>query len=137
MSKFQGEIEAVTKDASNPFYKSRYATLAAVVDAVRKPLAKHGLSFVQLPSNNPATSTLKLSTILMHTSGEFIEESYEMVPADNKPQTVGSCLSYMRRYSLQSILGVASDDDDDGNRASGTGPKKPGKVDITVDTVPF
>lgn len=118
--KFQGSMEAINKDSSNPFFKSTYASLDAIIDAVRKPLSDVGLAYVQLPCG-----TCGLRTILMHSSGQFVEEVYEMTPADSKPQSIGSALSYMRRYSLASILGLRMEDDD-GNAVS-TPTKKSGQ----------
>ncbi|MDE1866148.1 MAG: ERF family protein, partial [Thaumarchaeota archaeon] len=62
--KFQKEVGAVKKDATNPFYHSTYATLQSVIDTIREPMAKNGLSFAQVPDGDG------LCTILMHTSGE-------------------------------------------------------------------
>lgn len=132
LSKFQGEIESVKKDAANPFFKSKYSTLAAGTDATRAGLSKNGLSVIQTPATEFVAKevaasgvVLKLTTMLLHSSGQFIEETYSMIPADNKPQTIGSCISYMRRYAYFPVLGLASDDDDDGNAASGASAPAP------------
>ena len=119
LSKFQGEVGTAKKDASNPFFKSKYADLATIIETVRKPLADNGLSFAQFP-----TGENQLTTILMHTSGEWIEDTYTMRPMDAKPQSIGSVITYMRRYAIGSILGIATEDDDDGNKASGVSEKK-------------
>lgn len=111
--KFQTEVKAVKKDANNPFFKSKYADLASIIEAIREPLSKNELAFAQFP-----TGTCGLTSILMHSSGEFIEDTFTMVPVDNKPQTAGSAITYMRRYALGSMLGVATEEDDDGNAAS-------------------
>lgn len=110
---FQGEVEKINKEATNPFFKSKYATLANILDVIREPLHKNGLSFVQFP-----TGQFRLVTRLMHNSGEWLEAEYEMQPTKNTPQEIGSCITYMRRYALGSILGLNIDDDDDGNAAS-------------------
>ena len=113
--KFQSAVKAVKKDASNPFFKSKYADLASIIEAIRVPLADNGLSFAQFPAGEGG-----LTTILMHESGEWIEETFAMKPVDNKPQTMGSAITYMRRYALSAMLGIATEEDDDGNKASGT-----------------
>lgn len=110
---FQGEVEKINKEATNPFFKSKYATLANILDVIREPLHKNGLSFVQFP-----TGQFGLVTRLMHNSGEWLEAEYEMQPTKNTPQEIGSCITYMRRYALGSILGLNIDEDDDGNAAS-------------------
>lgn len=120
LSKFQSKVEAVKKDASNPFFKSKYASLENIIEAIRKPLEEVGLSFSQFP-----TGENELSTILMHTSGEFLQSTVKMSPKDNTPQGQGSAITYMRRYSLSAVLGLSTEEDDDGNAASK--PKAPEK----------
>lgn len=114
LCKFQGEVEKIKKEAKNPFFNSKYATLANILDVIRQPLANNGLSFVQMPQNENT-----LVTIIMHISGEWISGSYSMRPEKNTPQGMGSCITYQRRYALASVLGLNIDDDDDGNAASG------------------
>jgi len=122
LSKFQSEMEAITKDAQNPFFKSKYASLSAIIEDTRVPLGKNGLSYAQFPSGDAS-----LTTILMHKSGEWISDTYTMHPADNKPQSVGSALTYMRRYALCAVLGLAVEDDD-GNEASAKRPARSSQV---------
>jgi len=112
LCKFQGSMSGIKKDSENPFFKSRYASLGAIIEDTRKPLANNGLSFVQFP-----TGSYGLETMLMHTSGEWIKSVYVMEPTDKKPQSLGSALTYQRRYALSSILGLQTEDDD-GNDAS-------------------
>lgn len=111
--KFQSAMKAVKKGAINPFFKSKYADLASIVEATREPLAENGLAVAQFPVGENG-----LTTILCHSSGEFIEETFGMQPVDRKPQSVGSALTYMRRYALGAVLGIATEEDDDGNAAS-------------------
>lgn len=114
---FQAEVINPLNSTVNSFFKNKYATLADVLNEVRPALAKHGLSVLQMPSGNDGL--VQLTTLIMHTSGEWIEtEPMIMRPEKGTPQGIGSCLTYLRRYSLSSILGVASEDDDDGNEAS-------------------
>lgn len=110
---FQGAVEKIKKGATNPFFKSKYATLADILDVIRQPLADNGLSFVQFPKG-----AYGLETMLMHTSGEWLSESYEMRPTKDDPQGAGSVITYQRRYALGAVLGLNIDEDDDANKAS-------------------
>ena len=118
LCKFQGEVETIRKTETNPFFKSKYADLSAILNVIREPLANNGLSFVQFPQGEYG-----LSTMLMHTSGEWLEESYKMHPVKEDPQGAGSVITYQRRYALGAILGLNIDVDDDGN--SGSNPTSP------------
>ncbi len=112
----QGEMGAAKKDATNPHFKSRYADFASVVDASRPVLSKHGLAIVQsTPADGP---TVTVVTRLMHTSGEWIESSVTMRSKDDSPQGIGSAITYGRRYGWSTLIGLAADDDDDGNKSS-------------------
>ena len=122
LSKAQGVMEGATKAGLNPHFKSKYADLASVWDACRKPLSDNGLSVVQLPGGDG--QTLSVTTILMHESGEWIEGTMTMTPTKNDPQGVGSCLTYARRYALAATVGI-SPEDDDGNAASAKPTAKP------------
>lgn len=115
LAKAQAQITFAAKDATNPHFKSKYADLAAVWEACRKPLSGNGLSVVQLPSTDGLKVTL--TTVLMHESGEWISQDLTMTASANTPQAIGSCITYARRYALSSVAGIAQDDDD-GNAAS-------------------
>jgi hypothetical protein len=78
---FQSEIETIKKTETNPVFTSKYASLSNILDAIKKPLAANGLSFVQFPTGNNG-----LATLLMHESGEWILDSYTMTPFKNDPQ---------------------------------------------------
>lgn len=125
LAKAQAEIEGAVKDSKNDFYKSNYADLAAVWDACRVPLSKNQLSVVQLPDSDDP-NILALTTVLGHSSGQWISSRLVMTPAQLTPQGVISALTYARRGALSAIAGV-SPEDDDGNTASGVnaGPKYP------------
>lgn len=115
LAEAQGEMHNPAFDAKNPHFKSAYASLASVRNTVLPVLSKHGLSIIQMPVNvegNPAVSTM-----LLHASGQFVEDTFTM-PAD-KQNAHGYCsaLTYLRRYSLMAVAGVVGDDDDDGNAA--------------------
>lgn len=103
----------VTKDAVNPHFKNRYASLSQIIESIQKPLNESGLAIIQLP-----TGDHELETTLIHTSGEFITETYKMIPQRNDPQGLGSAITYQRRYALGAILCLNIDDDDDAEKAS-------------------
>lgn len=110
LAKAQGEMEGAAKDSTNPHFKSKYADLASVWEACRKPLAKHELAILQ-----PVTADgqhVTVTTILAHSSGEWISEALTMVAAQNTPQAVGSTITYGRRYGLSAMVGIAPEDDD-------------------------
>lgn len=101
-------IGAVTKDAENPFFKSDYATLGAVMEVVKQPLLDQGIIILQ-----PIVDGEYVETILLHESGEFISGTMRLVCAKpNDPQAMGSATTYNRRYGLQSMCFVPSVDDD-------------------------
>lgn len=122
LAKAQAEIRPAAKDAVNPHFKSKYADLAAVWEVVRGPITKNGLSIVQIPSAEAAKVTV--TTMLLHTSGQWIRSRLTMIAAQNTPQGIGSCITYARRYALSAVLGVAAEIDDDGNAASAAQPRK-------------
>jgi hypothetical protein len=110
---FQNNMGKVAKSANNPFFKSKYAPLPEILEAIREPLFEAGLTFSQFPDGD------SLTTILIHVeTGEWMEASYNMHPVKSDPQSVGSAITYARRYALGAILGLNIDDDDDGNMAS-------------------
>lgn len=117
--KLQAAIKPAIKDATNPAFKSRYADLAAVWEAVKKPLTDNGFSVIQSPDFEGADMWLK--TTILHVSGEKIEGRYPIRPVKQDPQGFGSAITYARRYSLSAMLGVIADEDDDGNAASAKG----------------
>jgi hypothetical protein len=106
---FQSAVDTIRKTATNPFFKSKYADLADILEVIRQPLADNGLSFVQFPKGKYG-----LDTMLLHTSGEWISESYEMEPQKKDPQGAGAVITYQRRYALGAILGLNIDIDTDG-----------------------
>ncbi len=116
LAKAQGAMQNPKKDTVNPFFNSKYADLAAVRDAVQPHLAANGLAFVQFPSadGNKVTVTGKL----LHSSGEWMESSITGTARDGSPQALGSCITYLRRYQLSAMMGIAAEADDDGNAAS-------------------
>ncbi len=98
-------------------YSFNYAPLDVVLDAVRPALAANGLAITQILSG--AGQGLRMRTILLHSSGQFLASEVPLVSVGNTPQAVGSAITYMRRYVITALLGLASEEDDDGNHASG------------------
>lgn len=113
----QGAMKAATFNKVNPHFKNRYADLAAVIDAIRAPLAANGLSYSQ--TTEIRDGGLVLVTTLRHSSGQWIASEYPL-PSAAKPQELGSALTYARRYSLSAIACIAADDDDDAEMARKT-----------------
>ena len=120
LAKAQAEMPVAVFDATNPFLKSKYASLGAVIQASRPILAKHKLSLVQFPISDAAG--IGVESVLAHESGEFVAERI-LIPlteekGKSKVQSAGSTLTYLRRYSWASILGMYSDEDSDGGSAT-------------------
>lgn len=113
---FHKEVGKIAKDSSNPFFKSKYASLSNILDGISDPLNNNGLCVVQFPDGD-----FGLTTRLIHTSGEWMEANYQMKPAKEDPQSRGSALTYQRRYALGAILSLNIDEDDDGNKSSQNG----------------
>lgn len=112
LADFQAEVKDPSKDKENPFFKSKYVALDGVLQTVRPVLAKHGLSVMQLPTSDETAVTV--TTLLMHSSGQFIEsEPFKVLLTKKDAQAAGSALTYARRYSLSAVLGIAWDEDDD------------------------
>ncbi len=134
LSKAQGMIKGAVKDSENPYFHSAYADLASVWDACREPLSKNGLSIIQTTEIIDLKPVLK--TVLLHDSGEWISGTYPIIPmrqakdtgwvAAEDPQSMGSAVTYARRYTLAAMVGIAPEDDD-GEAAMGrkTEDKKP------------
>ena len=121
LAKAQGEIKGAAKDSANPFFKSKYADLASVVEAIRAAFSKHGLSYIQQVSESEKNE-VRVETVLLHASGEWIQCGVLALPVSKADaQGYGSALTYARRYSLSAAVGVAPEDDD-GNAATKAAP---------------
>lgn len=134
LSDFQAEVKQPLKDKDNPFFKSKYVPLESVVEAINDIANKHGLSFTQWALNDE-TNRIGVATMLLHTSGEFIEyPPIYMKSEKDTAQGAGSVITYAKRYALSAIFGITSDQDDDANEASGNGkPTKPKAEDISIE----
>jgi hypothetical protein len=115
LAKAQGAIENASKSSINPHFKSSYADLASIREAIREPLSENGLSIVQ--GLRTGQGALEVETILFHNSGQSIRETLTVPLGRPDPQSMGSAATYGRRYALMALLGLASEDDD-GNAAT-------------------
>jgi len=115
--KAQGELNAVHKDGNNPHFRSKYATLDNIVESTRDTLRKHGLAVVQTFGETDGTY-INLITTVLHESGEWISGVLTMRPTKSDPQSLGGASTYARRYCYSAILGIVTDEDDDGNASS-------------------
>jgi hypothetical protein len=119
MLRVQAEIEDPAKNKRADAGKRgsyRYADLPAVLDVVRPALTAHDLAVMQFPCEHDGQPAL--TTLLMHASGEWVETTIKLRPVQTDPQSVGSALTYARRYALLALCGIAADDDDDGRAGS-------------------
>ena len=125
----QGMMDNAVMNRVNPHFKSKYADLAAIFDAARKPLSANGLAIVQTIGDGV------LHTRLLHTSGQWIASEHPL-PMSGRPQEIGSALTYARRYSLSALIGIAADEDDDANAAEKVRAGDNGK-DVVSATISF
>ncbi len=120
LSVAQGQISAAVMDKNNPFFRSKYSSLNAFWDACRKPLSENGLSLSQCTSVEG--ENLIMTTLLLHSSGQWLKSFFPVCNTKSTIQQTGSCLSYARRYSLAAIVGLSCDEDDDGNAGNNAAP---------------
>lgn len=128
LNAFQAKIQSVPKDSVNPHFRSGYASMTAIWNAIRRPLTDEGLAITQVME--AAGDRTVLVTALVHKSGQTIESRVTLNPVKNDPQGFGSCLTYMRRYSIEAILGLDADDDD-GAVASKQPPSSPKQPEVS------
>lgn len=127
----QGELEPATKNAQNPMLRNKYADLASCYEACRKVLPQKGLAVSQIcmPCDK---GMVRVKTVLMHTSGQWISSECTLEAVGNKgvngAQAAGSAITYARRYGLSAIVGLVADEDDDGCNA---GPSQKERVQQT------
>lgn len=116
LCKAQHEMSAAKKDSVNPFFKNRYANMSAVMSAIREAFFNNGLSYSQFPEfksgEDGKYGMAGVETILMHTSGEFLSSKLLLPISKTDAQACGSAITYARRYALQAIAGIPSEDDD-------------------------
>jgi len=117
IAKAQLKISAVTKEGKNPHFKSNYVTLDSILNGPVKVFSEHGIAIIQMPSI--VDGKINIRTVLAHAGGANIQSDLSMVCDVSNPHKVGSTITYLRRFSLASILGIAGENDDDGNAAAG------------------
>jgi len=117
------ERSAVVRMKSGGEYRYSFADLASVLEAIRAPLAKHELAILQLPAVriDAGATFVQIETILVHCSGASISSRLELPASDPSPQSIGSAMTYARRYSVLALLGLAAEDDD----AAAAQPRRP------------
>jgi len=133
LSMAQPEFECVRHDSDNPFFKSKYASLGAMIASTSPIMEKFGLSISQLPIGDGGE--FGVETVLMHESGEWISNTatIKMPESKNPAQEAGKAITYLRRYGWQSILGVYSGDDDDAQSLTKTAKKMGGVEEWTTE----
>ncbi len=118
LSRVQGKLANAAKDATNPEFGKQYADLASCWDACRESLAENQIAVVQFPLAKGQAVTV--TTLLVHSSGQYFRSRLELLAESPRPHSVGSAITYARRYALCAMVGI-SPADDDGNAASGKG----------------
>jgi hypothetical protein len=132
LSKAQGQIDDASKSADNPYYKSRYADLAAVRAVIREPLAVNDLAIIQAP--RVVSGGAEVETMLVHKSGEFMSETLFMPAGKSDPHGYASAITYARRIGIMSLLALAAYDDD-GNTAVDSVKNAPEKKKPSADVM--
>ena len=131
--KFDAEMGTVKMGEVNPFFHNKYASLSDILEAIKEPLQKSGLTIKQFPEGDNM-----LTTLLIHAeSGEYLSSTYSMKAVKDDPQQQGSRITYQRRYSIGAVLGLNIDKDDDGNDASKKDDKQKEKVKEPVKKNPM
>jgi hypothetical protein len=125
----QGEVENATKGSSNPHFKSKYADLAEILNTVRPVCAKHGIAILQSTAFDAETTTVSVATVLAHQGGGSISSIAACVPSKSDAQGVGAATTYLRRYALAAMTGIAQEDDD-GNAAAHTKKEAPAAASV-------
>ena len=110
LAKAQSEMEGAKKESTNPFFKSNYADLHAVIKSAFPHLSKHGLSVSQ--GNEVIVGAICVTTTLMHSSGQWLRSKVKLPLSKKDAQGVGAAITYGRRYGLSAIVGIAQYDDD-------------------------
>lgn len=110
LAKAQSELEGAKKESTNPFFKSSYADLHAVIKSAFPYLSKHGLSVSQ--GNEIIPNAICVTTTLMHSSGQWLRSKVKLPLSKVDAQGVGAAITYGRRYGLSAIVGIAQYDDD-------------------------
>lgn len=123
LAKAQGQLEGAKKSSSNPFFKSKYADLAECWNTCREALTANEISVIQMPEEINENGRLNITTMLAHSSGQYISSTLTMTVTKLDPQAIGSAITYGRRYAFAAMVGLAQEDDD-GEKAMARQEKK-------------
>lgn len=134
LAKAQSEMKGAIKDGNNPHFKSQYATLASTWEACRDALTKNGLSIIQRIKEQ---DRLYIETILAHSSGQWISSECPILMGRQDMQALGSAITYARRYSLMSLVGIAPEDDDGNAACIPTIPDEQPKQKAQINNIEF
>ena len=134
MCEVQASMEVASKSSDNPFFNSKYADLSEVLRCIKGVIPSKNLSFMQMPSFE--SGVVSVETIVMHSTGEWISSTSSSPISKSNPQGVGDAITYLRRYSLAAIFGLAQKDDD-GNSNSEPSKNKSSQSKSNDDDKPW
>lgn len=135
LAKAQGQIEGAKKSSSNPFFKSKYADLAECWNTCREALTANEISVIQMPEEINENGRLNITTMLAHSSGQYISSTLTMTVTKLDPQAIGSAITYGRRYALAAMVGLAQEDDDGEKAMERSKDKKSVESPINITSV--
>lgn len=135
LAKAQGQIEGAKKSSSNPFFKSKYADLAECWNTCREALTANEISVIQMPEEINENGRLNITTMLAHSSGQYISSTLTMTVTKLDPQAIGSAITYGRRYALAAMVGLAQEDDDGEKAMARPKDKKSAESPINITSV--
>ena len=135
LAKAQGQIEGAKKSSSNPFFKSKYADLSECWNTCREALTANGISVIQMPEEINENGRLNITTMLAHSSGQYISSTLTMTVTKLDPQAIGSAITYGRRYALAAMVGLAQEDDDGEKAMARPKDKKSAESPINITSV--
>lgn len=135
LAKAQGQLEGAKKSSSNPFFKSKYADLAECWNTCREALTANEISVIQMPEEINENGRLNITTMLVHSSGQYISSTLTMTVTKLDPQAIGSAITYGRRYALAAMVGLAQEDDDGEKAMERSKDKKSVESPINITSV--
>lgn len=135
LAKAQGQLEGAKKSSNNPFFKSKYADLAECWNTCREALTANEISVIQMPEEINENGRLNITTMLTHSSGQYISSTLTMTVTKLDPQAIGSAITYGRRYALAAMVGLAQEDDDGEKAMERSKDKKSVESPINITSV--
>tara|TARA_R110002096_G_scaffold66306_1_gene161375 strand:- start:29346 stop:29933 length:588 start_codon:yes stop_codon:yes gene_type:complete len=135
MCEVQSSMESASKASDNPFFNSKYADLSEVLRCIKGIIPSKNLSFMQMPSFE--SGVVSVETIVMHSTGEWISSTSSSPISKSNPQGVGDAITYLRRYSLAAIFGLAQKDDDGNSNSEQSPQSKPSQQQTPDDNKPW